>query len=87
MAAVGEVGAAERIAERLGPQQVRPLAVRGQRRSALGVERRAALGRKALEDVVQVTFDVGQLVGLEHALEDVEAATPVGVEDIGMQFA
>ncbi len=60
MAAVGEIGAAERIAERLGPQQVRPLAVRRQRRPALGVERRTALGRQAVEDVVHVAFDVGR---------------------------
>jgi hypothetical protein len=87
MAAVGEIGAAERIAERLGPQQARRRAVRRQRRPALGIERRAALDRQAVEDVVHVPFDVSQLVGLQHPFEDVEAAAPVGVEDVGMQLA
>ena len=87
MAAVGELGAAERIAQRLRPQEVRRRAVGAQRRPALGVERRAALGRQAIEDVVKVALDVGQLVGLEHALEDVEAAAPIGLDDVGMELA
>jgi hypothetical protein len=36
---------------------------------------------------VQVALDVGQLVGLENALEDVEAAAPIGLDDVGLQFA
>jgi hypothetical protein len=45
MAAVGELGAAERVAERLRPQQIRRRAVSAQGRPALGIERRTALGR------------------------------------------
>ena len=87
MAAVGELGAAERVAERLRPQQVRRRAVRPQGRAALGVERRAALGRQAVQDVQKVALDVGQLVSLENALEDVEAAAPIGLDDVGMELA
>jgi hypothetical protein len=66
--------------------QVRPLAVGAQSRPAPGVDARALLDRQALEDVVQVALDVLQLVGLQDALEYIEAAAPVGLDNFRMEF-
>jgi hypothetical protein len=51
------------------------------------VERGAALDRQAVQDIVQVRLDVGQLLGLQHAFEDVEPAAPVGLEDVRVHAA
>ena len=87
MPAVGERGAAEWIAERLGPQQGRRFAVDGERRPPLGIDGSPFLDRQALEDVVQVALDVGELVGLQHAREHIKPAAPVGLEDVGGDMA
>ena len=50
---------------------------------ALRVHRGALLGRKAVDDVEEVRLDVGKLLLADHPFEDVEAAAPVGVEDVG----
>ena len=85
--AVREVGAAEGIGEGLGPEEGRGLAAVGEGGPALRVHRGALPGRKAVDDVEEVRLDVGKLVGADHPFEDVEAAAPVGVEDVGVESA
>ena len=87
MATIGDRGAAERVGQRLRPIQGRRAAIGRQPRPALAIDGGALLDRQAVEDVVQVVFDVGQLVRFQDAFEDVEAAAPVGFENVGMQLA
>ena len=54
---------------------------------AMAVQRRAFADRQPIEDVLEVRLDVGEFVGAQHALEHIEAAAPVGLEDVGMQAA
>ena len=63
MAPVGEAGAAKGIPQGLGPKQRRRLAIGGQRRSPVLIERRSFFVRQPLEDLLHVGFDVGQLFG------------------------
>ena len=83
--AVREVGAAEGIGEGLRPEEGRGLAAVGEGGPALRVHRGPLLGREAVDDVEEVRFDVGELVGADHALEDVEAAAPIGVENVRVE--
>ena len=85
MPVVGLFRTAERVAQRLGPEQGRGLAAHPQRGPAPSVDRRALLDRQALKNVVEISVDVGQLVRAQHVLEDVEAATRERREDVRMQ--
>ena len=80
--AVREVGSAKGIGEGLRPEEGRGLAAVGEGGPALRVHRGALLGRKPVDDVEEVRFDVGKLLLANHPFEDVEAAPPVGVEDV-----
>jgi hypothetical protein len=87
VAAIGEAGAAHRIAERLRPEQGRRLAVGGDRTTPLGIEFRPLARRQAIEHTTHIGFDLGEFLDPDHALEDVEAATPIGVKDVRMHAA
>ena len=87
MPAVREVGAAEGISEGFRPEEGRGLAAEGEGGPALRVHRGALLGRKPVDDVEEVRLDVGQLLLADHPFEDVEAAPPVGVEDVRVERA
>src|SRR4051812_4953687 len=87
MAASGGRGTAPWVTERTRPVKVRSLTFRRQRRAALGIDRGAPLDRQAVDNVVQVALDVGQLVGLQPPLEHIEATPPVGLDDLGMELA
>ena len=87
MAAIGELGAAERIAQRLRPEQRLRLVADAQCRPAVTIDLGAFLLRQALEQVLEVGLDLGQLFLAQHVLEDVEAGAPVGLENIGMDLA
>ena len=82
MAAVVLGGAAERVAQGLGPAIGRLQHALAEGRSAVTVERRAWLHRRALEDGIDVGPQLGQFLRSRHALEDIEAVRPVGVEDV-----
>src|SRR6185437_4378435 len=87
MAAICEIGTAERIAKWLGPKERRRLAVDSQCRAPFGVDRSAALRRQTIEDFLYVALDVGECLGLQHTFENVETTAPIGVENVGMKLA
>ena len=88
MATIGKAGAACRVAQRLGPEERGRLASGIECRAAFMVERLAGSGGQAVHDLLaKVVFDIGELVGLEHVLEDVKAAAPVGLENVGVDAA
>jgi hypothetical protein len=51
------------------------------------INERTFFGRQPVEDGLDIGVDVGELIGLQYAFEDVEAAAPVGIEDILGKFA
>jgi hypothetical protein len=53
----------------------------------LGVERGAAHSRQAALDCFDVRFQIKQFLGPENAFKDIETATPVSLDNIGMERA
>jgi hypothetical protein len=49
------------------------------------IERCTLFARQPLEDRLHVGFDVGQLLGLQHAFEHIKAAPPIGRQDVWRQ--
>ncbi|WP_431270964.1 hypothetical protein [Dankookia sp. P2] len=45
------------------------------------------LARQPRQDVLDIGLDIGEFLGLHHALEDIEAAAPIVLEDLGMDAA
>ena len=84
---IGQAGAAERIAERLGPEQCRRLLADAQGRAALRIQFRAAFGGQAGQDVLQVVLDIDEFLGAKNILEDIEAAAPIGIQNVRMHLA
>ena len=85
--AVREIGAAEGIGKRLRPEEGRGLAAVTEGGSTLRIHRGVLLARKAVEDVEDIGLDVGEFLFADHPLEDVEAAAPVGVEDVRRELS
>ena len=87
MTSVGSRCASEGVSERFRPEQCRGLVADADGRTALCVEHRVAADRQPVHDLPDIAFDVGKLVRPEHPGEDVEAAAPVCLEDVGLEPA
>ena len=74
-------GAADRVGQRLDPAQVAVAPVGAERRTTVAVEGGALGDRRVVEHRDDVALDVLQLLGAQHALEDVEAGAVVGLDD------
>ena len=81
------VGAAERITQRLGPEQRRRGMSGTQRRAAPGIDMGAFLRWQTAQDVPQVRLDIRQFCFGQHVFEDIETAAPIGVEDLRVHLA
>ena len=65
-----------------------PTAIEIQHLSGVVLERvNRFFGWQAVQDGLKVGLDVAEFVGLQDVLEDVEAAAPIGVQDVGMHRA
>ena len=56
-------------------------------RPALRVEHCIPVDRQPVHDVPDIMLDVGKFIRSEHTGEDVEAAAPVGLENLGVEPA
>ena len=81
VAAVDGRRPADRIRQRLDPAEVAVAPVGAERRTTVAVERGALRDRRVVEHRDDVALDVLQLLGAQHALEDVEAGAVVGLDD------
>lgn len=77
-----QVGAADRVAQRLDEREGRFAELQPQRRAALGVHLRATSNGSAAELRCHVVAKFSELVLADHVLEDVEAVPPVSVQDV-----
>ena len=87
VAAIGEIRAAERIAERLGPHRHGKIRPGAQRRSALAVEWRIGRTRQPFDHLMEFGAQLRELRRAQHVLEDIETDAVIGRENIGMQPA
>ena len=83
----GKVGAAERIPERLGPEQGWRLAVGAEGRPTQGVHICIPADRQTRQDLLDIRFDVGKFVCLQDPFEHIETVAPVGLEDVRVDSA
>lgn len=87
MPALIPAGSPERIAQGPGEAERGARQLRSDGRPPASIDRRAGLDRGAGEDPLDVGAQLLELVLADDAFEDVEAAAPVGLEDVPMDPA